>query len=1024
MKKRKTKFMSLLIILISLFVNVNSITAVAVTSGVDANGFTWQSDDGVNYSITGYNGSDTNITIPSSIDGHTVTSIANNAFNGNNTTKYQTLTSVTIPDTVTSIGGFAFYYCSSLVSISIPNSVTSIGDSAFAYCMSLPNITLPTNLSSIGNSTFQDCKAFSSITIPSSVTSIGTYAFFECISLTNITIPSGVTYIGEGAFKDCKALTSAVMPDTVTSIGNYLFYNCQLLSNVKLSNNLTDTGSFIFYNCFSLTGVTLPSNLTNIGNSAFENCTALANIVIPEGVTRIGYRAFIMCKVLSNVTIPNTVKIIDFNAFAHCYAFTNIIIPDSVTSIGDYAFYYCTSLTEITIPQSVTNIGFLTFDSCNPAFIMKGFGGSYAQVYAGSNSIAFEELLAVKYTATFNSEGGSTVGSVQVDNNALISEPISPIKAGYIFGGWYKDISFNTLWDFTNDRVTDNVTLFAKWIDRVVTNITMNTSPTKTSYIQGQSLDVTGAKIVAAYNDGTNETVNVTPEMVSGYNANQAGIQTITVNYNGKVATFTVDVIAKVLTNITMNTSPTKTSYIQGQSLDVTGAKIVAAYNDGTNETVNVTSGMVSGYNANQVGTQIVTVNYNGKVATFTVNVIAKALTNITMNTPPTKTSYIQGQGLDVTGAKIVAAYNDGTNETVNVTPEMVSGYNANQAGTQTITVNYNGKITTFTVDVIAKALTNITMNTPPTKTSYIQGQSLDLTGAKIIAAYNDGTNETVNVTPEMVSGYNANQAGTQTITVNYNGKVATFTVNVVAKALTNVTMNTPPTKTSYIQGQSLDVTGAKIVATYNDGTTEIVNVTSEMVSGYNANQAGTQTITVNYNGKVATFTVNVIATYTVMFNSNGGTTVANKVVPYNDLVSAPANPTRVGYTFLAWYKESTFVTRWDFTIDKVTKDTTLYAKWAQNPVAPITITKSKPSATSAKINWNKVTGVSGYEVWRASSNASAYTYIATLTETSYTDTALTEGKTYYYRIRSYKIVDGIKVYSGYTNKIVFVKIQ
>jgi uncharacterized repeat protein (TIGR02543 family) len=458
MKNRKMKMISLILVLVSLFVNFNVMPVVAITTtGTDANGFTWQSDDGLTYSITGYNGSDTNITIPSSIDGHTVTSIGSNAF------KNKPLTSVTIPNTVTSIGSFAFYYCSSLVSISIPNSVTSIGDSAFAYCISLPNITLPTNLSSIGNSTFQDCKAFTGITIPNSVTSIGTYAFFECISLTNITIPNSVTNIGEGAFKDCKALRSAVMSDSVTSVGNYLFYNCQLLSSVRLSNNLTYTGDFIFYNCFSLAGVTLPSSLTSIGNSAFENCTALTNITIPNGVTKIGYRAFIMCNVLANITIPNTVKIIDFNAFAHCYAFTNIIIPDSVTSIGDYAFYYCTSLTEVTIPKSVTSIGFLTFSSCNSNFKMKGYGGSYAQIYAGSNSITFQELPAINYTVTFNSQGGSAVSNIIVNYNNIITAPAAPTRTGYTFAGWYKEAGYVNAWNFASDTVTINTILYAKW---------------------------------------------------------------------------------------------------------------------------------------------------------------------------------------------------------------------------------------------------------------------------------------------------------------------------------------------------------------------------------------------------------------------------------------------------------------------------------------------------------------------------------------------------------------------------------
>lgn len=437
--------------------NIETNSTDVIATGIDENGFTWETVDGVSYTITGYNGSDTNITIPSSIDGHAVTKIGDNSF------KDKALTSVVIPNTVTSIGNFAFYYNTSLLNVTIPNSVTSIGDSAFAYCTSLESITLPINLEKIGNSTFQDCKALKEITIPSSVKSIGSYAFFECFSLTNITIPDGVTYIGEGAFKDCKKLKSVYIPDSVTSVGNYLFYNCQQLTDVRLSNNLTTTGDFMFYNCFALEGVTLPSNLKIIGNSSFENCTSLKTIIIPDGVTKIGYRAFIMCNLLENVTIPNTVQIIDFNAFAHCYRFTNIVIPDSVKSIGDYAFYYNTNLTEITIPNSVTDIGFLTFASTNPSFKIKGDGGSYAQSYARSNSILFEALHTTKHTVSFNSVGGSVIDSVQVDSGNLMSVTTNPIKKGYTFVGWYKEANYITKWDFTTDTVTNNLTLFAKW---------------------------------------------------------------------------------------------------------------------------------------------------------------------------------------------------------------------------------------------------------------------------------------------------------------------------------------------------------------------------------------------------------------------------------------------------------------------------------------------------------------------------------------------------------------------------------
>lgn len=488
MKNRKMKMVSLIFVLTSLFLSFN-VMPVAAATGIDANGFTWQSDDGVTYSITGYTGSATNITIPSSIDGHSVTSIGLNAF------RNTSITSVTIPDTVVSIGGFAFYYCTSLVSVVIPDSVTSIGESAFAYCTSLPNITLPDNLNKIENCAFQDCKAFTSITIPSSVKSIGFYAFLECFSLKSITIPNSVTSIGEGAFKDCKLLNNVVIPDSVTSVGNYLFYNCTSLSDVRLSNSLTNTGNFIFYNCSSLKGVTLPDSLTNIGNSAFEDCTALTSIAIPNGVINIGHRAFIMCQALSNVTIPNSVKTIDFNAFAHCYSFTDIKIPDSVTSIGDYAFYYCKSLASITVPSSVTSIGFLTFDSCNLSLVMKGYSGSYAQSYAASNSLNFYDLYKdFPYTVTYDSSGGSAVASQSAIFNMTVSALTTSTRAGYTFNGWYTVASGGSKVSYPY-TVKGNVTLYAQWTSLAclttsnisATAISFNTIRLKWNVVSGAS---------------------------------------------------------------------------------------------------------------------------------------------------------------------------------------------------------------------------------------------------------------------------------------------------------------------------------------------------------------------------------------------------------------------------------------------------------------------------------------------------------------------------------------------------------
>ncbi len=181
-------------------------------------------DDGT-VEINEYTGSDTEVTIPSTIDGKSVTSIGDEAFYD-----CYDITSITIPDSVTSIGNYAFEDCSSLTSITIPDSVTSIGNYAFEGCSSLTSITIPDSVTSIGDWAFSGCTSLTSITIPDSVTSIGNYVFEGCSSLTSITIPNSVTTIGEGTFETCTNLTSITIPKSVTSIGDYAFSDCNKLT--------------------------------------------------------------------------------------------------------------------------------------------------------------------------------------------------------------------------------------------------------------------------------------------------------------------------------------------------------------------------------------------------------------------------------------------------------------------------------------------------------------------------------------------------------------------------------------------------------------------------------------------------------------------------------------------------------------------------------------------------------------------------------------------------------------------------
>ena len=329
-----------------------------------------------------------NTTIPNS-----VTSIGDYAFS-----YCSGLTSVTIPNSVTSINEYAFSGCYGLTSVTIPNSVTSIGEYAFSGCSGLTSVTIPNSVTYIGGYTFSRCSGLTSVTIPNSITYIGNGIFFNCSGLTSVTIPNSVTSIGESAFDYCSGLTSVTIPNSVTSIGEAAFFGCSGLTSVTIPNSVTSIGEAAFFGCSGLTSVTIPNSVTFIGKYAFADCSGLTsvtvdknngtydsrdncnaiietstnklivgckNTTIPNSVTSIGDRAFEGCSGLTSVTIPNSVTSIGRYAFYNCSGLTSVTIPNSVTSIGDYAFTDCSGLTSVTIPNSVTSIGYDAFRGCS-----------------------------------------------------------------------------------------------------------------------------------------------------------------------------------------------------------------------------------------------------------------------------------------------------------------------------------------------------------------------------------------------------------------------------------------------------------------------------------------------------------------------------------------------------------------------------------------------------------------------------------------------------------------------------------
>lgn len=256
----------------------------------------------------------------------------------------------------TSISSPIFDDCTKITTINLPNTITTIGNSAFSGCKKLTNITIPENVNSIGSSAFSQCESITNLKLPNSVTEIGEHAFNQCKGLNTITIPEGVEVIENGTFSYCENLSNISIPSTLKTIGNYAFSNCKKLEEFSMTNTVETIGDYAFSDCENLTFQDFPNSIKTIGNRAFQNCKKIEDLYIPEGITTIGNEAFEGCENLININIPNSIKVLQEGLFSGCKNLESVTISEGVSSIEAYVFSRCDKLATITIPKTVTLI--------------------------------------------------------------------------------------------------------------------------------------------------------------------------------------------------------------------------------------------------------------------------------------------------------------------------------------------------------------------------------------------------------------------------------------------------------------------------------------------------------------------------------------------------------------------------------------------------------------------------------------------------------------------------------------------
>lgn len=276
------------------------------------------------------------------------------------------LTSVSISDSVNTIGIGAFYSCTSMSSITLGKSITSIGSGAFGPVDEIPLTRVNYNgtIEQWCNITFESSDAnplsrashlyinnaeVTEVTFPEGVDLIKDYVFYGCIGLTSVNLAQSITSIGEDAFHGCTGLTSLLLPDGVISIGKGAFSYCTRLISLILPESLTSIGESAFSHCTGLTSIILPTGVTSIEPLTFSECTSLTTISVSNSLINIGWSAFSNCSNLTSFTMPSGVKKIGSGAFGSCNGLSTITLPLSLDTLESGAFHYCTNLVSLQI---------------------------------------------------------------------------------------------------------------------------------------------------------------------------------------------------------------------------------------------------------------------------------------------------------------------------------------------------------------------------------------------------------------------------------------------------------------------------------------------------------------------------------------------------------------------------------------------------------------------------------------------------------------------------------------------------
>ena len=984
--------------------------------------YTYTLDDANRATITGYSGNATALYIPDEIDGHEVVAIGDRAFE--NRTDLRT---VMIPDSVEKIEFEAFYNCINLKIVDLSSNLTTIGYDVFGNCKSISKIEIPKSLkkfdgtwgrgTNLSYGAFGGCSNLKTVNFEAGSTIVCAALFMGCDGIEEIELPDTITEIGDSAFKSCKNLNKVIIPESVTKIDGDAFAECSGLIDIKMHEGINTIGSRAFYKCDRLLDIVIPDSVEKIEFEAFRGCDKLENIKLSENLTIVGYGVFGDCKSISKIEIPKSLKKFDgtwgsgtnlsYGAFGGCSNLKTVNFEAGSTIVCAALFMGCDGIEEIELSDTITEIGDSAFKNCkNLDRITMNNGIEILE------SSAFEDcfsLTTINIPNTVKAISNSTFQDCTSLTEVHLSNILKEIPAS-TFSGCKKLTTINfpsTLTTIGNsafsgceslpeailpsgvEKIESNAFKNCKAMKKAVVPDTVSSVGSSAFYGCEALADITLGSKLKKIESQTFYGCTVLPSIVLPYNVTTIGdsafvnctkLTQITVPRNTTSIASNAFSYPKKMTMYGPSDCYAET-YASGK-----GIKYVTQDIHATSVSLDITEKTAEHYDDFQLTATIAPLNFTDAVVWTSSNEEVAAVSD---------TGYVEICGV---GTAVITVTAGNVKAVCKITvPQLIDWIEFDEDEIELKAgQTYQLKPYISPSDATNKKLKYTSSDTKVAEVSASGLVTAKSEGeAKIRAAATDGSDE-----------------------------YAVCYVTVTGKAkVTGITLDRTSAEVKRGEKLTLNVTASPSYASnkkvvWKSANTKIATVDANGSVTAKAPGRTKITVTSSENSSYqASCTVTV--PYKITYKLNKGKNNASNPSTYYGKKVTLKNPSRKGYAFAGWYTDAKFKKKITSISSSAKSDYILYAKWTKVKVAKASLTSAKNSKSKQiLLKYKKVSGAKGYEISYSTDKKfkKAVTKKNTA-KTSYTISKLKKGKTYYVRIRAYKIDStGKKVYGKYSS--------